>query len=108
MAPASNGGAAAAGPPLADLVADQNLTATLKLLDAAIGSAEADYAHAAARLAQMHVNKGYCHQQLSLSRKALKVRPGTRAPLGARACRRRAWAAQCLPHGPQRAASGPR
>lgn len=60
-------------PELAGLLADQNLTATLKLLEAAIGSAEAEYANAAARLAQLHINKGYCHQCLSLSRKALKV-----------------------------------
>ncbi|KIY96215.1 hypothetical protein MNEG_11749 [Monoraphidium neglectum] len=60
------------GSELAGLVADQNLTAALRVLEEAIGGAEADYASAAARLAQLHINKGYCHQSLSLSRKALK------------------------------------
>jgi len=71
----SNGGGGGPPPPapnLAALVADQNLTATLKVLEAAIGGAEADYCTAKARLAQLHVNKGYCHQCLSLSRKALR------------------------------------
>lgn len=57
---------------LAALIADQNITATLKLLDAALPAAEADLATARARLAQVHINRGFCHQRLSLSRKALK------------------------------------
>jgi hypothetical protein len=73
-APAADGGG---GPPhLAALLADQNLTGALKVLEAAIAGAEEDHASAVARLAQLHVNRGYCHQQLSLSRKALKARGG--------------------------------
>lgn len=72
MAPAAPA-ARAAGPALASLLADQNLTGALKVLDAAIGGAEADFAAARARLAQLHTNRGFCHQSLSLARKALKV-----------------------------------
>jgi hypothetical protein len=80
------------GSELAGLVADQNLTAALRVLEEAIGGAEADYASAAARLAQLHINKGYCHQSLSLSRKALKVRAAA-ARGGPRGGPRRAAAA---------------
>jgi hypothetical protein len=89
---AANGGGAT-GPDLAALVADQNLTAALKVLEAAIGNAEAEYANAASRLAQLHINRGYCHQCLSLSRKALKVR--RRGGLGA--CKRKAPVLCALP-----------
>lgn len=57
----------------AALVAHGNYTATLKVLDEALVSAELQQAALQAKLVQLHANRGFCHQRLGLNRKALKV-----------------------------------
>jgi hypothetical protein len=61
------------GSELADLVAEQNYSATLKLLDGAISHTSEELSSVAQRLAQLHINRGFCHQKLHLNRAALKV-----------------------------------
>ncbi len=57
----------------ATLVANQNFSATIKVLDSAIQDAAQEHLNALAKLVQLHLNRGYCNQRLQLNRKALKV-----------------------------------
>jgi hypothetical protein len=52
-----------------------NFSATIKVLDTAIGSAHKEYAETQHKLVQLYLNRGYCNQKLNLNRKALKVAP---------------------------------
>jgi hypothetical protein len=58
----------------AAVLSNQDFTGALKLLDSAIDETKQDYASAAHRLVQLHINRGICSQRLKLNRKALKVR----------------------------------
>jgi hypothetical protein len=64
----------------AALVAQGNYTATLKVLDEALVAADLQQAALQAKLVQLHVNRGFCHQRLGLNRKALKVRLRSQHP----------------------------
>jgi hypothetical protein len=80
-----------ASSPFASAVAKGDYAAALKALDEAIDKGNDERASLTARLAQMHVNRGVCHQRLHLNRKALKVRlillarPGDGSPAARRA-----------------------
>jgi hypothetical protein len=57
----------------AALVAAQDYSSAVKVLDASIEETRQDYATALHRLVQLHLNRGLCNQRLHLNRKALKV-----------------------------------
>eukprot|EP00775_Hariotina_reticulata_P011921 gene11921-12065_t len=56
----------------AALVAAQDYSSAVKVLDASIEETRQDYATALHRLVQLHLNRGLCNQRLHLNRKALK------------------------------------
>lgn len=58
----------------ARLVGSGNFTATISVLDQALEAAQLEHAAVQAKLVQLFVNRGLCHQRLGLNRKALKVR----------------------------------
>jgi hypothetical protein len=55
------------------LVGHQNFAGTLKVLDGQIEHCTEEYRAALQKLAQLHLNRGYCNQSMQLNRKALKV-----------------------------------
>jgi hypothetical protein len=57
----------------AQLIAAGNFTATISVLDEALAAARLEHAAVQAKLLQLHLNRGWCHQRLGLNRKALKV-----------------------------------
>lgn len=77
-------------------LADSKYAAAIKLLDGEILAAkEAGSAAGSEALAELHYNRGACHQRLQLYRKALKV--GGKLIAGAHArCLGRAPAAEAL------------
>ncbi|WIA39656.1 hypothetical protein OEZ86_005727 [Tetradesmus obliquus] len=54
------------------LVASQDFSGAVKVLDEAIDETRQDYTAAQFRLVQLHLNRGICNQRLHLNRKALK------------------------------------
>lgn len=58
----------------AAMVASQDFSGAVKVLDEAIDETRQDYTAAQFRLVQLHLNRGICNQRLHLNRKALKVR----------------------------------
>jgi hypothetical protein len=56
------------------MVASQDFSGAVKVLDEAIDETRQDYTAAQFRLVQLHLNRGICNQRLHLNRKALKVR----------------------------------
>jgi hypothetical protein len=58
----------------AAMVASQDFSGAVKVLDEAIDETRQDYTAAQFRLVQLHLNRGMCNQRLHLNRKALKVR----------------------------------
>ena len=55
------------------LVGHQNFAGTLKVLDGQIEHCTEEYRAVLQKLAQLHLNRGYCNQSMHLNRKALKV-----------------------------------
>uniref|UniRef100_A0A383VVQ9 Uncharacterized protein n=1 Tax=Tetradesmus obliquus TaxID=3088 RepID=A0A383VVQ9_TETOB len=54
------------------MVASQDFSGAVKVLDEAIDETRQDYTAAQFRLVQLHLNRGICNQRLHLNRKALK------------------------------------
>jgi hypothetical protein len=70
----------------AAMVASQDFSGAVKVLDEAIDETRQDYTAAQFRLVQLHLNRGMCNQRLHLNRKALKVSHHAQRSQKARNC----------------------